>query len=68
MKLTPSSTRAAQHADGLVMILRRTPDALARDPHRAEAEPVNGQIVAEWKDAAGCSGRLGRRGEHGEMK
>src|SRR5207245_1676867 len=54
--------RTPEHADRGVVVLRRTPDALAGDAHRAEAETVHGQLAAEGERAAVLDG-----GGHGSF-
>ena len=44
--------RAPQHADGLLAVRGRPPDALARDAHRPEAQAVHLQLSADAKRAA----------------
>ena len=39
--------RAPQHRDRGVVVARRAPDALAGDPHRAEAEAVDLEVAAD---------------------
>jgi hypothetical protein len=47
MKLTPSSTARRRHALGFIRILGLAPDARAGDAHRAKAEPVHFEVLAE---------------------
>ena len=46
---------AAQHADALVAVGRRAPDARAGELHGAVAEAVDGQVAAQGHGAAGFS-------------
>ena len=48
--------RAAQQCERAVAVLRLAPDALARDPHRAEAQPAHGHVAAERELARGGGG------------
>jgi hypothetical protein len=44
-----------QHADALVVVARRAPDALARQLHRAEAEPVDSSTVSRSRTECACN-------------
>jgi hypothetical protein len=43
----PQLDDAAQQPLGLVGVVRRSPDAVAGDPHRAEAQPAHLEIAAD---------------------
>ena len=45
--------RAAQEGARGVGVVGLAPDAVAGDPHRAEAHAVDGQVAAEREGAAG---------------
>ena len=49
--------RAAQDREGFLVVGRRSPDALAGDPHRAEAQPA----YLELAEAEGADGLVGDR-------
>ena len=44
--------RPPQHGDRLGVVARLAPDSLAREPHRAEAEAMDGAIAAQEETAA----------------
>src|SRR6476620_5431000 len=45
----PKFDRAFQNALRFLAIFRPTPDPVARDPHRAEPEPVHSEVAADSK-------------------
>src|SRR5207248_10672064 len=50
--------RPSQHPPALLWVLRLSPDARARETHRPEAEPVDGEVAAEVDPArVGDGGR-----------
>ena len=63
MKFTPSSTARRTHRLRHVAVRRLTPDAVAGDPHRAEAEAVDREVAADVDGA----GRPASRGRNSDM-
>ena len=58
IRLMPNSARVQQPASG-VGVVRRSPDAVARDPHRPEAEAAYLEVAADGEGVA--HGRVYRR-------
>ena len=54
----PDLDGPAQHADRLVVVPRRSPDALAGQLHRAVAEAYDGQVTAELSKVPDGAARL----------
>ena len=52
-EVDPELRQPPQDTQRLVSIVRLTPDALARDAHRAEAESIDGEVAADVERAAG---------------
>lgn len=57
--------RAAQDADGFVVVAGRSPEARTGQPHRAVAQAVDREIAAESERAGGGGGSLTGVGRHG---
>src|SRR5438034_8647938 len=50
-QVDPELDGTAQHGDRFARVARLAPNALAGEPHRAEAEAVDGQVAPQEKGA-----------------
>ena len=54
-EVDPELERALEHRDRGIVVARRAPDALARDPHRAEAEAVDLDVATDREHGHVCA-------------